>query len=149
MNHFEFLPITASDDLWEKVSLFAQNCSWSAGKSLSKIMTENGFTDWERVIVALNENEIAGYCTVAKTDCIPDIPYTPYIGYMFVDEKYRGHRLSQQLISYAMSYLKALNFQQVYLVSDHENLYEKYGFKVIDRKLAPWGEMEKIYVCNL
>lgn len=45
------------------------------------------FTDWERVIVALHENDLAGYCTVAKSDRIPNVPYTPYIVYMFVDEK--------------------------------------------------------------
>lgn len=112
-------------------------------------MSDNTFTDWERVIVALYENNIAGYCTVAKSDCISNVPYTPYIGYLFVDEKYRGHRLSQKLISYAMSYLRTLNFSQVFLVSDHENLYEKYGFKVIDKKPAPWGEMEKIYMREL
>ena len=26
-----------------------------------------------------------------------------------------------------------------------ENLYEKYGFCVIERKVAPWGAEEKIY----
>ena len=65
---------------------------------------------------------------------------------MFVDEAYRGNRLSQQIISYAMGYLKSVDFDKVYLVSDHENLYEKYGFRVIDRKIAPWGSEEKIYV---
>lgn len=145
----DFLTITSSDDMWEKVSRFAQNCSWRAGSSLSKAMSENAFTEWERVIAALNENDIVGYCTVSKNDCIPDVPYTPYIGYLFVDEKYRGHRLSQKLISYAMSYLKTLGFHQVFLVSDHVNFYEKYGFKVIDRKLAPWGEIEKIYMREL
>ena len=144
-----FLAITSSDDIWKEVCNFAGNCSWRAGKSLAQNMSDNIFTDWERVIVALHANNIAGYCTVAKTDCIPDVPYTPYIGYMFVDEKYRGHRLSQKLISYAMSYLRTLGFHQVFLVSDHENLYEKYGFKVIDKKTAPWGEMEKIYMHEL
>jgi len=144
-----FLSLTSSDELWKEVSQFAQNCSWGAGRSLSQSMADNAFTDWERVIAAIHENHIAGYCTVAKSDCIPHVPYTPYIGYMFVDEKYRGHRLSQELISYAMSYLRTLGFSHVYLVSDHENLYEKYGFKVIDRKLAPWGEMEKIYMREL
>lgn len=144
-----FLLITADDNMWEKVRQFAANCSWGAGKSLSQNMSDNTFTDWERVIVALYENNIAGYCTVAKSDCISNVPYTPYIGYLFVDEKYRGHRLSQKLISYAMSYLRTLNFSQVFLVSDHENLYEKYGFKVIDKKPAPWGEMEKIYMREL
>ena len=144
-----FLSITSYDEMWQEVSQFAQNCSWGAEKSLSKNMSDNTFTDWERVIVAIHENNIAGYCTVAKSDCIPNVPYTPYIGYLFVDEKYRGHRLSQKLISYAMSYLRTLEFSHVFLVSDHENLYEKYGFKVIDKKLAPWGEIEKIYMRKL
>ena len=31
----------------------------------------------------------------------------------------------------------------------HKNLYEKYGFHVIDRKIAPWGSEEKIYMQEL
>ena len=141
-----FLSITSSDDMWKKVSQFAQSCSWRAGKSLSQNMSDNTFSDWERVIVALHENDIAGYCTVAKSDCIPNVSYTPYIGYMFVNKKYRGQHLSQKLIFYAIPYLRTQGFHQVYLVSDHENFYEKYGFKVIDKKMAPWGELEKIYM---
>lgn len=144
-----FSAITSSDDRWKEVIQFAQNCSWGAGKSLAQNMSDNLFTDWERVIIALQENDIAGYCTVAKSDCIPNVPYTPYIGYLFVAEKYRRHRLSQKLISYAMTYLRAAGFSRVFLVSDHENLYEKYGFEVIDRKPAPWGEIEKIYMREL
>lgn len=141
-----FLSITSSDDMWKEVSQFAQSCSWRAGKSLSQRMSDNTFSDWERVMVSLHENDIAGYCTVSKSDCIPNISYTPYIGYLFVGEKYRGQRLSQKLISFAISYLRTQGFHQVYLVSDHENFYEKYGFKVIDTKTAPWGEIEKIYM---
>ena len=144
-----FIEITPTDDLWERVMRFAQNCSWNGGKSLFQRMCDNAFSDWERVIVALHENDIAGYCTVSKTDCIPNISYTPYIGFLFVDETYRGHRLSQKLISHAMTYLKSTGFHHVFWVSDHENLYEKYGFRVIDRKPAPWGEMEKIYMQEL
>ena len=98
------IQITASDDMWNNVIHFARDCSWGAGKSLSQRMSDNAFFDWERVIAALDENNIAGYCTVSKTDCIANIPYTPYIGFLFVDEAYRGHRLSQKLISYAMAY---------------------------------------------
>lgn len=45
-------------------------------------MENNVFKDWERVIVALENENICGYCTVSKSDCIPDVEYTPYIGYM-------------------------------------------------------------------
>ena len=141
--------ITASDEMWNTVKSYAYNCSWKAGKSLAKAMMNNDFKDWERVIVAFDNNEICGYCTVAKTDCIPNLIYTPYIGYLFVDEECRGNRLSQKLIVYSMEYLKSIGFDKVYLVSDHENLYEKYGFKVIDRKMSPWGSEEKIYIQEL
>ena len=142
----EIKKITSSDDLWNKLKKYSENCSWRAGKSLANDMENNVFKDWERVIVALENENICGYCTVSKSDCIPDVEYTPYIGYMFVGEEYRGHRLSQKLVQYAMAYLKSIHFEKVYIVSEHENLYEKYGFNVIDRKIAPWGSEEKIYV---
>lgn len=142
----EIKVITSLDSEWEKVTSYAGECSWRAGKNLSTLMKKERFTEWERVLVAIENDEIAGYCTVSKTDCIPNVEYTPYIGFMFVGEAYRGRRLSQELIQNAIKYLKELGFEQVYLVSDHINLYEKYGFCVIDRKIAPWGEEEKIYM---
>lgn len=148
-NGMEIKKITSSDDLWNRVTEYAENCSWRAGKSLADAMKNHIMKDWERVIVALEQETICGYCTVAKRDCIPEADYTPYIGYIFVDEAYRGHMISQKMILYAMAYLKSLHFDKVYIVSDHENLYEKYGFDVIDRKIAPWGSEEKIYMQRL
>ena len=141
-----FKTITSSDELWCSVRNYAENCSWRAGKALANAMDHNAFNDWERVIVALDNEKICGYCTVSKTDCIPDVYYTPYIGYMFVDEKCRGNRISQKLIQYAIEYIKKVGFDKVYIVSDHQNLYEKYGFRVIDCKMATWGSEEKIFI---
>lgn len=141
--------ITSESAEWNGVIEFADKCSWNAGKALASKMRQNNFEDWEHVIIAKNQENILGYCTVAKTDCIPELSYTPYIGFMFVSEEYRGNRLSEKLILFAMSYLKDLGFDKVYLVSDHINLYEKYGFEVIDKQLAPWGEIEKIYMREL
>lgn len=140
----QFQAITAADVLWAQVREYAAACSWRAGAALARDM--DALSDWERVIVALEGDTICGYCTVTKTDCIPDVPYTPYVGFVFVGEEHRGHRLSQQMIEYAIAYLRSVGFDRVYLTSDHENLYEKYGFEVIDRKLATWGAMEKIYM---
>lgn len=141
----EFKKLTAADAEWSAVSRYAAACSWGAGKTLAKEMEQNHFTGWERVITAMEDGRIAGYCTVSAADCIPEVSYTPYIGMLFVDEAFRGNRLSQRLIGFASEYLKEEGFSEVYLVSDHENLYEKYGFQVIDEKLAPWGKMQKIY----
>lgn len=135
-----------SDKLWEAVAEYAEKCSWRAGVTLAKQMKEGYFTDWERVFAALDGDHIAGYCTFCKTDCIPDIAYTPYIGFVFVGEQYRGNRLSEKLILSALAYATGLGFERVYLVSDHVNLYEKYSFVKIDEKEAPWGAMETIFM---
>jgi len=139
-------PLVIGDELWEAVAQYAQDCSWKAGPSLAKQMKERNFLDWERVFVALDNENIAGFCTLAETDCISDVTYTPYIGFMFVGEQYRGNRLSEKLIVLALSYAKELGFDKVYLVSDHINLYEKYGFVKIDEKEAPWGAIETIFM---
>ncbi|WP_211237342.1 hypothetical protein [Paenibacillus massiliensis] len=74
--------LTYSDKLWQAVAEYAQNCSWKAGGNLAKQMKEGQFSDWERVFAVFDDDHIAGYCTFAKTDCIPDVSYTPYIGFM-------------------------------------------------------------------
>ena len=117
-----------------------------AGVNLSEIMKNNNFFDWERVFVALIDNNIAGYCTLSKNDCIPNVDYTPYVSFVFVGEPYRGNRISEKLCLNAISYAKSIGFDKVYLVSDHINLYEKYGFIKIDEKEAPWGAMETIFM---
>jgi N-acetylglutamate synthase-like GNAT family acetyltransferase len=45
-----------------------------------------------------------------------------------------------------MAYAKEHGFEEVYVVSSHINLYEKYGFVQIDEKQDVWGNAEKIYV---
>lgn len=146
--HFELLR-DERDARWQDVRAFAAVCSWRAGAALAREMENDTFTAWERVIAAFDGNRLAGFCTVAQTDCIADLPYTPYIGYVFVNEAYRGHRLSAKMIDFAAAYLKTCGFDCVYLISDHENLYEKYGFTVVDRQIAPWGALEKIYMRTL
>ena len=136
------------DPLWEPLAEYAHNCSWRVGKILAKQMRADGFNDWERVFAAMDGSDFAGYCTFVKTDCIPNVPYTPYISAMFVGEAYRGNRLSETLIHFALEYAKQLGFEKVYLVSNHVNFYEKYGFEKIDAKPAPWdpNDIETIFV---
>jgi predicted N-acetyltransferase YhbS len=136
------------EPLWESLAEYAYDCSWGVGEILAKRMRANGFSDWERVFVALDGSDFAGYCTFVKTDCIPNVPYTPYISAMFVGEAYRGNRLSEKLICFALEYAKKLGFDKVYLVSNHVDLYEKYGFVKIDVKPAPWdpNDIETIFV---
>jgi len=141
----EIKAIFQTDELWQKLIDYGKNCSWKAGPYFAKQMEENKFTEWERVFTAIDDNNIAGYCTFVKNDCIPDVNYTPYISCIFVGEQYRGKRLSEKMILTVMEYAKKNNFNEVYIVSNHINLYEKYGFIKIDERKDYWNNDEKIY----
>ena len=138
--------MTETHELWDAVKVYAAECGWSSGKILAEDMRSRRFSDWERVAVLLDEDEICGYCTVIKEEAIPDMPYTPFIGTLYIAESHRGSRLGERMLLTSMDYLKSLGFDKAYLISDHENLYEKYGFRVVDRRMAPWGREEKVYV---
>ncbi len=50
-------------------------------------------------------------------------------GFVFVDEKCRGKRISEKLISTASEYAYNCGYENVYILSGEKGLYEKYGFK--------------------
>ena len=131
--------ITHGHRLWQETIKFAENCSWRAGKSLAALMKENKFLDWERVFIACVEEKVIGYCTLAEKDELPEqYDFSPFIGFVFVDEKYRGNRISEQMINSVIAYAVKLGFEKVYIMSGERGLYEKYGFDKI-------GDFETVY----
>ena len=95
----EILLIKQDHPLLEKNISFAEKCSWKAGPFLAERMRKNDFHDWEVVIVACESEDIIGFCTFSEKDELPEIyGYSPFIGFVFVDEQYRGKRISEQMI---------------------------------------------------
>ena len=145
----EIRQVQYREPLWQAVARYAQGCSWKAGPHLARQMREGGFFDWESVFAAFCDGEIAGYCTLTKTDCIPDIACTPYIGFVFVGEAYRGRRISQMMIQSALAYAKSIGFDRVYLVSSEQGLYEKYGFVKLEERKDIFGREEQIFCIGI
>ena len=132
--------------LWIELIIYAGNCSWRAGKELARLMREDNFRAWECVFAARENGLIAGFCTLTAKDAIPpDLPYTPFIGFVFVDEKFRGQRLSEQLIRKAVGNAQETGFDKVYLVSGEAGLYEKYGFTKKCYLETIYGETEQLF----
>ena len=101
----EISVMTYGHPLWDKTISFADNCSWKAGSYLAHKMRNKEFSETERVLVASEGEEIIGYSTFAKKDELPDdAPYTPFIGFVFVDERSRGKRVSERMINAASDY---------------------------------------------
>jgi len=137
-------------NLWKKTISFAQSCSWKAGPVLAERMKENAFQNWERVIVAVENDGIVGFCTFTEKDELPEeYDYSPFIGFMFVDERYRGNRISEAMIRRVLSYAESIGFRTVYIMSGEHGLYEKYGFTVIGDYNTIYGTTDQLLSIGL
>ena len=141
----EIRQIFYKDEYWHKLIDFAKKSSWRESPIIAQNWEENNYLDWERIFALIENNNIIGHCSLNNKDSIPDLEYTPYIQSIYIDEKFRGNRLSEKLISKAVSYAKTLGFKKVYIVSDHINFYEKYGFEKIGEKNDYRGELQNIF----
>lgn len=100
-------------------------------------------------IAKLNE-KIIGYCTISEKDELPEkYSFSPFIGFVFVDKKYRGNRISEKLINEAVEYAKMLNIKKVYILSGEKGLYEKYGFAKIGDLKTLYGTVDSLFYKNL
>ena len=138
--------ISKTDVLWVHLADYAETCSWDACARMATFMRENKFVDWEKVFVAEENGVFMGFCALIKPKGFPGSEYNPLLKWLFVEEQYRGQRLSQKLIEAAAEYAKELGYDQIFLTTWHKGLYEKYGFVKICEKEVRDGYFEGIYV---
>ena len=142
----EIIRLQYNDKYWYKAIEFAENCSWVAGKHLAGMMKDNRFTDCESIFIAIDNNNIYGYCTFLKEDYYPENRYSPWISSIFITENARGDRVSHKLIEFVIGYAKKIGFSKVYIPSDMEGFYEKCGFQPIDELKNYGGGIDTIFM---
>ncbi len=150
---FEEIPIrtwsllNASDR--DKVQHAIFDCDWRAAKFLARLLKENRLEEYvgEGTLYLLwCAAELAGFIILGENDGLPDPNRTPWLSFLFVAPAYRGHRLGKRLIDCACVAAEESGHQQVFLYTDHEGLYEKYGFSYLEPRKDVWGDMSRIYM---
>ena len=148
---------------FDRMVAFAEKCSWIWGRRLGERLKDepvsdgtDGFpkgafvkrgTEWEIPIADFGENgEPRGFGVLSSTD-FPEGDYIPWVANLFVEKDFRGHRISEKLIEVMERKAKELGYDIIYLVTDHVNLYEKYGYEKFETCTAPWDpdQTESIY----
>jgi N-acetylglutamate synthase-like GNAT family acetyltransferase len=138
-----------SDDMWSHFAKLIGDVSWPAGKYLANEMLGGRLSDWERVIVLMDHDHLVGFCAVVQEDIVKNTGYSPFIGFVFVSEQYRGRGLSQTLVKLAESQIKQTGFHKAYIVTKHVGLYEKVGYQQIDTSVDQMGKKMRILAKQL
>lgn len=143
----EIYSMTQGHYYWNETLSLAAKCSWKAGRYLAEKMKNNEFAEWERVFAACVDGKAAGFCTLVEKDELPSkYEFTPFIGFVFVDEQYRGKRLSEWMIKSAISYAHTLGCEKIYIMSGEIGFYEKYGFTKLGNYKTIYGSIDQLFV---
>ena len=137
-------------ELADELRNFVSNFSWLEVKDHTVRLIENwDFDQWETPFAAILNGKIVGMATLMKSDYYPLPEIYPWVSTLFVTEKYRGNRISEELIRFANQYAKEIGFTKTYIPTEHVGLYEKYGYRYV-RDIVNYGKgVDRLYMKDL
>lgn len=126
---------------------------WAAGQFLHELLSDNKLKELAgentKVLMLTEGEDLVSFCTLADKDDIQPTELTPWIGFVYTFPKYRGHRYVGGLIEYAETLAKADGKDSVYISTNHNGLYEKYGYEFYQMMKDIGGEDSRVYTKRL
>lgn len=82
--------------------------------------------------VLLKDEKIIGCSALIINDFISRHDLYPWLACLFIDERERGNEYGNMLMKYAEEQAKKAGFSKLYLTTDLNGYYEKYGWNRIE-----------------
>ena len=134
----------------EELLHFIETSSWEEAKDhLADMIRRWEFSGDEAVFAAVAEDRIVGMATFLMTDYYPLPDIYPWVSSIYVDEAYRGRRISGTLIEQANAYAKSRSYEKTYIPSSFFGLYEKYGYRYLRDIVNYGGDTDHLFVKEL
>jgi N-acetylglutamate synthase-like GNAT family acetyltransferase len=93
----------------------------------------------------MDSKKIIGCAEVIMSVDISYLDLWPWLCSLQVDKEYRGQNLGSLLISRIKNDVAKLGFDNVYLFTDFDGYYEKFGFSYIGDGYHPGGRCSRVY----
>ena len=97
------------------------------------------------VLGLIDDDNLIGFISLFKHDGKEKRELSPWYATMYVKEKYRGKGYSKLLNEAILIKAKELGFDKVYLKTDLNNYYEKFGAKYMEEL----NNGEKLYYIDI
>jgi len=125
------------------------SCDWRAGKFLLRLLEEQTFAktlgEDGKIFFLLDGKTVVSFLTLTRQDCVAAPELTPWIGFVYTFPEHRGRRHAGILLDHARKCAAKARYPFVHLATDHDGLYEKYGFSYWGNLRDIHGEESRIY----
>ncbi len=98
-----------------------------------------------RFFVLCDGPKIIGCGALLVSDFASRHDLWPWYACHYIEADYRGNALGKMLLEHAIQLAGQAGFTHVYLSTDHDGYYEKYGWERIDDAFEPTGASTRIY----
>ena len=126
---------------------------WSAGPLLANMVRDNTFFefagDGAKILLLTEGEKLVSYCTFAPIDDIKETELSPWIGFVYTDPEYRGHRHFGKLMAHAEEMAREQGKEYTYISTGHTQVYEKYGYEHYTNLPNVGGTVSRVYRKNL
>ena len=102
-----------------------------------------------RFYLLLKDLEIVGCYALLVNDFVSRQDLMPWFGCLFIEEHERGKRLSEKLFSHSRIEAKKAGYDTISLTTDHDGLYEKFGWRRIEDGYDVAGKRSRIYAISI
>lgn len=132
MNNYKIINLRERADLKEKAAEWF-NSKWGVPKeAYLECMNDylDGSTEYGWYLCLDNE-KIVGGLGVIKNDFHDRKDLSPNVCAVYTEENYRCKGIAGKLLNFVVEDCKSKNISPLYLVTDHTNFYEKYGWEFL------------------
>ena len=128
-------------------------CDWGAGQFLHDLLKQGKLQEYVgnnvRVLMLVEGDELISFCTYAEKDDIQPTDLKPWMGWVYTFPQRRGHYYVGMLFEEIARIAKTEDVHKIYISTNHEGLYEKYGCEFYQIMNDIVGEPSRIYCKDL
>ena len=120
---------------WSAARLLYQ---WLDGDELREICGNS-----TEVFLLTEGENLVSFAVLAEQDEVEAPELSPWIGFVYTFPQYRGKHCAGKLIEHICGTLES---DRVYVSTEEDGLYEKYGFEFLQKMTTREGKPTRVYV---
>ena len=142
------LPVRDWPEAKEEIALWFSE-RWGAPPEFCRksvidcLCNENGAPQW---YVVVRGSRIVAGCGVIENDFHERKDLAPNVCAVFVEEDCRGRGIAGFMLRHVCGDMAAMGFDTLYLMTDLDGFFERYGWQFLCTARRDGGELSRIYV---
>ncbi|WP_156889740.1 GNAT family N-acetyltransferase [Paenibacillus harenae] len=106
-------------------------------------------SDLPRFYIAVQNDSIIGTYALLRNDLISRQDILPWLACLYIVPEYRGRNMGAELLQHALHETRKMGYNSLYLCTDLEGYYEKYGWVHFTNGYIFNGTETKIYAAAI